>query len=144
MTVNQATICGFVGQAPELKANAQSGSDMAFFSIATTFATKNESGEWEKQTEWHSIVCFGRLATLAHQYLRKGSRCLVIGRLRTRKWTSKADGTEKYKTEIIAEKLEFMSSSGDSENAQPQPENRPQRGYDQTIPVAMDSEDIPF
>lgn len=144
MTINQALICGFVGQEPELKPNSQTGSDMCFFSVATTHATKNEAGEWEKQTEWHSIVCFGRLATLAGQHLHKGSRVTVLGRLRTRKWTGKQDGIDRYKTEIIANNLEFMSSSGDSESAQPQPESRPQRGYDQTTPVAYDDGDVPF
>lgn len=108
MTINQALVSGFLGRDPEPKNNSQSGQDMCFFSVATNFSTKNESGEWETQTEWHRIVCFGRLASLAIQHLKKGSRVTVLGRLRTRKWTGK-DGIDRYATEIVAEKVEFMA-----------------------------------
>lgn len=138
MTYTTTIVCGFVGQDPELKNSAQTGTDMCFFTVATRHSTKNESGEWDTQTEWHSIVTYGRLATQAHQYLKKGSRVTVIGRNKTRKWTGK-DGIERYKTEVVASTLEFMTNVSD--------EVAPQRSApvaQQAMPNAVDSEDIPF
>ena len=139
MSINQALVSGFMGRDPEQKTSAATDTEMCFFTVATNYSTKNASGEWETMTEWHSIVCFGRLANLAVQNLKKGCRVTVLGRMHTKKWTGK-DGVERQKTEIIAEKLEFSgSSSTDEGNSQ-----RPAQVAQQAAPAAFDDSDVPF
>lgn len=149
MTWSQTVVCGFVGGEISLKPNAQSASNMAFFTVATNTSRQNETGEWEKETEWHSIVCFGRLADQAKQYLSKGMRVLVVGRNRTRKWTGK-DGIDRYKTEIVANTLEFMFGTNHANQqssntyGQTQSYGHPVSGaYASTTP-ATNPEDCPF
>ena len=100
MSVNKAIILGNCGNDPEIRQN-QNGEDIANFSIATSESWKDKnSGEKKEKTEWHKIVVFGALAGIVKNYVKKGSKLYIEGRLQTKKWIDK-DGVEKYTTEII-------------------------------------------
>ncbi len=106
MYLNKSFIIGNLTRDPEIKA-LPSGSKVCSFSIATNRIYKDKNGARQEAVEYHNIVVFGRVAELAGQYLKKGSQALVEGRLQTRSW--EADGVKKYRTEIIAESIQFGS-----------------------------------
>ena len=100
-SVNKALIIGNLGQDPEIK-YTQSGSPVANLSVATSERWKDKNtGEQKEQTEWHRVVVFGRLAEIAEQYLKKGSKVFIEGKIQTRDWED-ADGNKKYTTEVVA------------------------------------------
>ena len=97
-------LIGNLGRDPETR-YAQGGGAVTRFSIATSESWRDRaSGESQERTEWHNVVCFGRLAEIAGEYLRKGSKVYVEGQLQTRKWTDSA-GVEKYSTEVVLTKF---------------------------------------
>jgi single-strand DNA-binding protein len=118
-SVNQVTLLGNVGQPPESK-KLQNGTSLTMVSIATNERKKNGS-EWIDHTEWHSVVCFGRLAEIAAQYVRKGSKVYICGRLRTTSWE---DGhqVKRWKTNIVADDLILLDRS-ESAGARPPDES---------------------
>lgn len=105
MYLNKALIIGNLTRDPELKA-LPTGTKVCSFSIATNRVFKDREGARQEATEFHNVVAFGRTGELAAQYLRKGSQVYVEGRLQTRSWESK-DGEKKYRTEIVAETVQF-------------------------------------
>ncbi|MBU0729299.1 MAG: single-stranded DNA-binding protein [Proteobacteria bacterium] len=108
--VNKAIIIGNLGKDPEVR-YSQSGTAVANFSVATTETWKKPDGSKEEQTEWHKIVAFGRLGEICGEYLSKGSKVYVEGRIQTRKWDDK-DGNTKYTTEIVAREMKMLSAKG--------------------------------
>jgi single-strand DNA-binding protein len=109
--VNKVILIGNLGQDPETRA-MPSGSSVANLRVATTESWKDkQTGETKEQTEWHTVVMFGRLAEVAGEYLRKGSQVYVEGRLRTRKWQDK-EGRDRYSTEIVANDMQMLGSRG--------------------------------
>lgn len=117
MYLNKAFVIGNLTQDPELK-SLPSGVQVANFSIATNRQYTDKEGNKQEQTEFHNIVVFGRQAETSAQYLNKGQQALVEGRLQTRSWEGQ-DGNKKYRTEIIAERVQFGSgSSGGSGGGQ--------------------------
>jgi single-strand DNA-binding protein len=115
MYLNKAYILGNLTRDPELK-SLPSGVQVATFGMATNRVYKDKEGNKQEQTEFHNIVAFGRQGELVAQYLRKGSSALVEGRLQTRSW--EADGQKKYRTEIVADRVQFgdRRSGGESSN----------------------------
>ena len=111
MYLNKALIIGNLTRDPELKA-MPSGSKVCSFSIATNRSFKDKDGNRQDATEFHNIVVFGRTAELVAQYLKKGSQACVEGRLQTRSWEK--DGEKKYRTEIVAETVQFGNRPGAS------------------------------
>lgn len=112
-SVNRAIIIGNLGRDPEFR-SMPSGDGIANLSIATTDKWKDkQTGELREASEWHRVVCMGRLAEIADQYLRKGSQVYIEGSIHTRKWTDK-DGIEKYSTEIKAHSLQMLGSPAGS------------------------------
>lgn len=111
-SLNKAMIIGNLGKDPEMRATA-SGQSVATFSLATGEKFKNKSGEWEERTEWHNVVLWGRLAEIAGEYLAKGKTVYIEGRIQTRKWQDK-DGRDRYTTEIVGDKMQMLSSRGES------------------------------
>jgi len=103
-SVNKVILVGNLGRDPEVR-YAQSGAKIVNLSVATSESWKDrESGERREKTEWHRIVIFNdRLADVAEQYLRKGSKVYLEGQLQTRKWTGN-DGIEKYTTEVVLQR----------------------------------------
>ena len=118
--VNKAIIVGNLGNDPEQKATT-SGMPVTNVSVATSEAWKDKNtGEQQERTEWHRIVFFNRLAEIAGQYLKKGSKVYIEGRIQTRKWQDK-DNQDRYTTEIVANEMQMLDSKGS--NAQNQVTN---------------------
>lgn len=111
-SLNKVMLIGNLGKDPEIRHTA-AGTAVATFSIATSERVKNkQTNEWEKKTDWHNVVLWDKQATLAGQYLSKGSTVYIEGRLQTRKWQDK-NGNDRYTTEIVGNTIEFLSSKGE-------------------------------
>jgi single-strand DNA-binding protein len=106
MYLNKATIIGNLTRDPELRA-IPSGTQVATFSVATNRVWKDKDGSKKEDVQFHNVVVFGRAAETAAQYLKKGSQVLVEGRMQTRSWDDKNSGEKKYRTEIIADTVQF-------------------------------------
>jgi single-strand DNA-binding protein len=119
--VNKVIIVGNVGQDPETR-HTQSGSAITNISVATSESWKDkQTGQQQERTEWHRIVFFNRLAEIAGEYLKKGSKVYIEGSLRTRKWQNQ-QGQDQYTTEIVASQMQMLDSRGDNpQSAQPSP-----------------------
>ncbi|MBA3003844.1 MAG: single-stranded DNA-binding protein, partial [Desulfurivibrio sp.] len=110
--VNKVILIGNLGKDPEVR-YSQAGAAIASFNVATTETWKKQDGSKEELTEWHRIVAFGRLGEICGEYLSKGSKVFIEGRLQTRKWDDK-DGNTKYTTEIVAREMKMLSPRGSS------------------------------
>lgn len=143
--VNKAIILGHVGQDPEMK-YTQGGTAIANLSVATSETWKDKNtGEQQTRAEWHRISAFGKLAEIIGQYVKKGSKVYIEGKIQTRKWKGQ-DGVDRYSTEIVANELQMLDSRSDNSGGQRQPQ-RPQGGGTQgTTPGddLGDGSDIPF
>ncbi len=127
--VNKVILIGNLGNDPEVK-QIQSGSTVTTLSIATSESwTDKQSGQKQERTEWHRVVFFNRLAEIAGQYLKKGSKVYVEGSLRTRKWQDQ-QGVEKYTTEIMGNELQMLDSRQDG-NGSYQSQGQSQPSYSQ-------------
>ena len=110
MYLNKAIIIGNLTRDPEMRA-LPSGIQVCSFSVATNRVWKDKEGNKKEQADFHNIVVFGRQAETAGQYLKKGQSVLVEGRIQTRSWDDK-DGTKKYRTEIVADRVQFGPKAG--------------------------------
>lgn len=129
--VNKVILIGNVGQDPEVK-HMPSGGSVTNISVATTERWKDKNtGQTNEKTEWHKVVFFNKLAEIAGEYLRKGSKVYIEGSLRTRKWQAQ-DGTDRYSTEIVASEMQMLDGKNDSSVTQPQqPQQNTQQQYQQ-------------
>ena len=109
MNINKAMIYGNLTRDPELRA-LPSGGSVCSFSIATNRVYKKTDGSRAEEVSYHNVVVFGRQAETCHQYLKKGSAAYVEGRLQTRSWDK--DGQKQYRTEIVADTVQFGPRSG--------------------------------
>lgn len=109
MNLNKVFLVGNLTRDPELR-NLPSGAAVASFGMATNRVWKNQQGEKQEDVQFHNIVVFGRQAEIVSQYLAKGSLILVEGRIQTRSWEGK-DGVKQYRTEIVAERIQFGPKS---------------------------------
>lgn len=148
-SVNKVILVGNVGKDPEIKV-ASTGNAIATFSLATSDRTKDPTGNWTDRTEWHNLVAFARTAEVVRDYVKRGSKLYIEGRIQTRSWDDK-DGQKKYRTEIVVNDLVLLSGRGDGESAG----NYARSGssYDQRQPANADDivqsteitdDDIPF
>mgnify|MGYP006447983281 CR=1 FL=1 len=111
--LNKVELIGNLGADPEAKP-MPSGGNVVTLSIATTRRWKDRvSGERKEATEWHRVVCFNRTADIASQYLHKGSKIYIEGRVQTRKWQAQ-DGADRYTTEVIANSLIMLGRKGEA------------------------------
>ena len=110
MYLNKAIIIGNLTRDPELKA-LPSGMQVTSFSVATNRVWKDKNGSKQENTDYHNIVVFGRQAETSAQYLKKGASVLVEGRIQTRSWDG-ADGKKNYRTEIVADTVQFGPRTG--------------------------------
>ncbi len=107
-SVNKVILVGNLGKDPEVRFTPN-GLAVANITIATTEVWKDKaSGENQERTEWHRVAMYNRLAEITGEYLRKGSKVFIEGRLQTRKWQDKTTGQDRYTTEIIADTLEML------------------------------------
>lgn len=110
--VNKVILIGNLGKDPEMRYTA-SGSAIANITLATSESWKDkQTGENVERTEWHRVVFYQRLAEIVGEYLRKGAKVYVEGRLQTRKWQDKTSGQDRYTTEIIADNMQMLDSKG--------------------------------
>jgi single-strand DNA-binding protein len=134
-------IAGNVGKDPELRYTA-SGAAICNLSIATSRQWKDKQGEKQEETEWHRVTFFDKLAEIVGEYTTKGSKLLVEGRLKTRKYTDK-EGIERYATEIVAEQMTMLGGKAEGQQREGRPAQR-----QQTAPKRQASDDfgddIPF
>ncbi len=114
--VNKVILVGNLGRDPEVR-STPSGQPVASFSLATNRKWRDRDGNRQEQTEWHNIVCWGRLAEIAGQFLAKGKQIYVEGRLQTRSWEDRQSGEKKYRTEVICENFQMLGARGDFEPA---------------------------
>ena len=110
--INKVILIGNLGADPEIR-YTQSGTPVVNFRIATTERWKNQDGQQQEQTEWHNIVAWRRLAEICGEYLSKGSRVYLEGKLQTRKWQDQ-NGNDRYTTEIVAQEMKMLSPKGGS------------------------------
>jgi len=108
-SVNKVILVGNVGQDPEVKYMA-SGVPVAKLSLATNERFKDKSDQWQDRTEWHSVVAWQRLAEIVGEYVRKGAKLYVEGKLQTSTWEDKQSGERKYRTEIVARDIVLLWS----------------------------------
>ncbi|MEM1249837.1 MAG: single-stranded DNA-binding protein [Acidobacteriota bacterium] len=134
--VNKVILVGNLGRDPELR-STPSGQTLAKFSVATTRKWRDRDGNRQEQTEWHNIVCWGRQAEVAGQYLTRGKQVYVEGRLQTDSWEDKETGKKMYRTEIVCDNFQMLGSRGDAPSA-PRHDG-PQDNYG-----PADDDDIPF
>lgn len=114
-SINITILIGNLGADPLMR-YMPNGKPVCTFSVATTDKWKDkQSGEPKEKTEWHRIVLFNRLAEVAGEFLHKGSQVGIEGKLRTRKWTDKNDGIDRYTTEIIGSELQMLGKKPASE-----------------------------
>jgi len=133
--INKVILVGNLGNDPELKA-MPSGGAVANITVATSESWKDkQTGQQQERTEWHKVVFYNRLAEIAGEYLRKGSKEYIEGSLRTRKWQDQS-GQDRYTTEIVGKEMQMLDSRSDSQQIQqqrpaPPPQNQPQGAYQQ-------------
>jgi single-strand DNA-binding protein len=108
-SVNKVILIGNAGQDPEVKYTA-SGVPVAKVSLATSERFKDRNEQWQDRTEWHNIVAWQRLAEIVGEYVRKGSKVYVEGKLQTSTWEDKQTGEKKYRTEVVAREILLLSS----------------------------------
>jgi single-strand DNA-binding protein len=155
--INKVILIGNLGKDPETR-YMPSGGAVTNLTLATSESWKDkQTGEQKENTEWHRVVFFNRLAEIAAEYLRKGSKVYVEGRLQTRKWQGQ-DGQDRYTTEIVANEMQMLDSRGSggggSYEAPPalsssQPQSAPQQQAPVNKPAAQPmaddfDDDIPF
>ncbi len=152
--INKVILIGNLGRDPETR-YTQSGTAVTNLRVATTEGwLDRQSNERQERTEWHSVVCFARLAEVAQEYLRKGSKVYIEGSLRTSSWEQ--DGQTRYRTEVTARDLQMLDSragGGGGYQAGPPPQgggqplpSRSQRNEPTVVDSAQDDmeDDIPF
>ncbi len=147
MYLNKAMIFGNLTRDPELK-SLPSGIHVCSFSLATNRVYKDKDGKRVEQTDYHNVVVFGRQAETSAQYLKKGASAYIEGRIQTRSWD--ADGVKQYRTEIVADRVQFgprtggtgagdTSQAGNAQTSAPAQNSAPEYPEEDINP-----EDIPF
>jgi single-strand DNA-binding protein len=155
-SVNKVILLGNVGKDPEIR-STPGGVMVANFTLATSDRAKDQQGNWQDKTEWHSLVAFNRTAEIIRDYVKKGSKLYVEGKLQTSSWDDKTTGAKKYRTEIIVNDLSLLSGreegSGGSGGYSRAASSTPAANYDQRPPAGSDDfqqsaeisdDDIPF
>ena len=156
-SVNKVFLLGNVGKDPEIRSTG-GGTMVANFTLATSDRFQDPQGNWQDRTEWHNLVAFKRTAEIVRDYVKKGSKLYIEGKIQTRSWDDKETGAKRYRTEIIVNDLSLLSGRDDgggggysrSSNATSSSSNtnldqRPpatQDEYSQSAEISDD--DIPF
>jgi single-strand DNA-binding protein len=141
-SVNKVTLLGNVGKDPEIRSSA-SGVMVANLTLATSDRQKDAQGNWQDRTEWHNLVAFNRTAEIVRDYVKKGSKLFIEGKIQTRSWDDKETGAKRYRTEIIVNELILLSSrdegaGGYSHAASP---SSSAANFDQRPPAAANGQD---
>ena len=153
MNLNKAMLIGNLTRDPELR-TTPAGDSVVGFSVATNFTWKDKEGQKQERAEFHNIVAWRKLAEIIGQYLKKGSKVYIEGRLQTRSWEDQ-NGTKRYRTEIVADNMIMLDSKGQSDytpsdsapkqaDEQPAPPQATSRDNGQAAEDEINVEDIPF
>lgn len=151
-SVNKVILLGNVGKDPEIR-STPGGTMVANFTLATSDRQKDAQGNWQDRTEWHNLVAFGRTAEIIRDYVKKGSKLFIEGKIQTRSWDDKESGQKRYRTEIIVNDLSLLSGREEGAGGYSRGGSSGTSGYDQRTPAGSDEfaqaaeisdEDIPF
>ncbi len=154
-SVNKVFLLGNVGKDPEIKSTA-SGTIVATFGLATSDRFQDAQGNWQDRTEWHNLVAFKRNAEIIRDYVKKGAKLFVEGKLQTTNWEDKQSGQKRYRTEIIVNDLSLLtgreeggaggySRSTSSSSSTASFDQRAPAGHDDVAQSAeISDDDIPF
>jgi single-strand DNA-binding protein len=152
-SVNKVTLLGNVGKDPEMRSTA-GGTTVANFTLATSDRQKDQQGNWQDRTEWHNLVAFTRTAEIVRDYVKKGSKLYIEGKIQTRSWDDKESGQKRYRTEILVNELVLLSgrdegsgaaASSRSSSSTASFDQRPPAGHDDVAQQAeISDDDIPF
>ncbi len=150
MDLNKVMLIGNLTKDPESR-TLVNGQSLSMFTVATNRVWKDASGNKKEQAEFHNIVAWGKLADIANQYLKKGKKVFIEGRLQTRSWDDQ-NGVKKYRTEIIAENISMLDTKGSSYQNNNQQNNTQEQNnnVEEELPVIdadseeINIEDIPF
>jgi single-strand DNA-binding protein len=156
-SVNKVFLLGNVGKDPEIRSTA-GGTMVASFGLATSERQKDASGNWSDRTEWHNVIAYAKLAEIVRDYVKKGSKLFIEGRLNTRNWDDKDTKKKVYRTEIIVNDLSLLSAreEGAGGYSRPAGGSSSAAGFDQHPPAAaggaedytqqteISDDDIPF
>jgi single-strand DNA-binding protein len=107
-SVNKVTLLGNVGKDPEIRSTA-GGTMVASLTLATSDRQKDAQGNWQDKTEWHTLKAFNRTAEIVRDYVKKGSKLYIEGKITTNSWDDKESGQKRYKTEILVNELVLLS-----------------------------------
>jgi single-strand DNA-binding protein len=132
-SVNKVILLGNVGKDPEIR-STPGGTMVANFSLATSDRFQDAQGNWQDRTEWHSLVAFKRTAEIVRDYVKKGSKLYIEGKLTTRSWEDKETKQKRYKTEIVVFDLSLLS--GREEGAGGARASSQAANFDQRPPAA--------
>jgi single-strand DNA-binding protein len=156
-SVNKVTLLGNVGKDPEIR-STPGGTMVANLTLATSDRQKDAQGNWQDRTEWHNLVAFTRTAEIVRDYVKKGSKLYIEGKIQTRSWDDKESGQKRYRTEIIVNELVLLSgreegSGGQGGYTRSASTSNASSSYDQRQPAAasddfahteISDDDIPF
>jgi len=142
MSLNKAMIIGNVTKDPEMR-TTPTGQNVTSFSVATNSFWTDQSGQKQKKAEFHNVVAWRRLAETCSQYLHKGSKVYIEGRLQSREWTGQ-DGVKRYRTEIVADNMQMLDTRAGGQSAG-------SNNFDESMAIEENAgeeeikiEDIPF
>jgi single-strand DNA-binding protein len=156
-SVNKVILLGNVGKDPEIR-STPNGVMVANFTLATSDRYQDAGGNWQDRTEWHNLVAFKRTAEIVRDYVKKGTKLYIEGRIQTRSWDDKETGAKKYRTEIIVFDLSLLSGREDGGGgySRPASSGSSAANFDQRPPAAaggpdeiaqsteISDDDIPF
>ena len=158
-SVNKVILLGNVGKDPEIR-STPGGTMVANFTLATSDRFQDAQGNWQDRTEWHNLVAFKRTAEIVRDYVKKGSKLFIEGKLTTRSWDDKESGQKRYKTEIVVFDLSLLSGREDGSGvggySKPASSSSSSASFDQRPPAAaggqedyaqsaeISDDDIPF
>ena len=146
MYLNKALIVGNLTRDPELK-TLPSGMKVASFSLATNRVWKDAAGQKKEAVDYHNIVVFGRQAETSAQFLKKGSQAMIEGRLQTQSWDDAGSGKKMYRTEIVADRVQFGTRAqgvGNMTPSEEKPNDAPDLDSIEYPEEDINPEDIPF
>jgi single-strand DNA-binding protein len=146
-SLNRVQLIGNLGKPVEVKYTA-SGTAVASVSIATSSSYKDKQGEWQEKTEWTNLVFWARLAELAGEYLHKGSKVYVEGRLETQSWDDKQTGKKAYKTQVVVSEMIMLDGKNSDNQDRPTTDTRAEAKQSGARPVTAEDpitdDEIPF
>lgn len=137
-SLNKVMLIGNLGKDPELRYTT-SGVAVATFSLATNESWKDQDGNMQERTEWHNIVAWRKLAEICGEWLKKGKKVYIEGRIQTRSYDDKNTGAKRYITEIVADSMIMLDNRGPAAEAP-----GPAAGAEETAPGLAKDEDLPF